>query len=123
MIDLQNTIDNLEQNIRWIEDIECHQFPGWGNVVMAMRDAVGVIETERNAMRQLMSELQETLETMNKHEEEIKRLTDPVKPKYFQNEQLFPYCGNCGKLLPVAEGSLHHMKYCGECGRKVDWSR
>lgn len=46
MIDRQNTIDNLEQNIRWIEEIECHQFPGWGNVTMAMRDAAELLKEQ-----------------------------------------------------------------------------
>ena len=46
MIDRENVIDNLEQNIRWIEEIECHQFPGWGNVTMAMRDAVELLKEQ-----------------------------------------------------------------------------
>ena len=123
MIDIQNTLDTLEQNIRWIEDIECHQFPGWGNVVMAMKEAMGVIEAQHRTAESLLINLEETCETMKQHEEEIKRLTDPVKPKFYRNEFLFPYCGNCGALLPLEKGTLHHMKYCGECGRKVDWSR
>lgn len=44
MIDRENVIENLEQNIRWIEEIECHQFPGWGNVTMAMRDAMELLK-------------------------------------------------------------------------------
>ena len=40
MPDLNLTISNLETQIRWIEDIECHQFPGWLNATMAMRDAI-----------------------------------------------------------------------------------
>ena len=46
MIDRDNVIGNLEQNIRWIEEIECHQFPGWGNVTMAMRDAVELLKEQ-----------------------------------------------------------------------------
>ena len=46
MIDRENVIENLEQNIRWIEEIECHQFPGWGNVTMAMRDAVELLKEQ-----------------------------------------------------------------------------
>ena len=44
MMDIQTVIDNLEQNIRWIEDFPVHQFPGWGNVTMAMRDAVELLK-------------------------------------------------------------------------------
>ena len=46
MIDRKNVIENLEQNIRWIEEIECHQFPGWGNVTMAMRDAAELLKEQ-----------------------------------------------------------------------------
>ena len=46
MIDRDNVIGNLEQNIRWIEEIECHQFPGWGNVTMAMRDALELLKEQ-----------------------------------------------------------------------------
>lgn len=46
MIDRENVIENLEQNIRWIEEIECHQFPGWGNVTMAMRDAAELLKEQ-----------------------------------------------------------------------------
>ena len=44
MPDLNLTISNLETQIRWIEDIECHQFPGWMNATMAMRDAVALLK-------------------------------------------------------------------------------
>lgn len=46
MIDRENVIENLEQNIRWIEEIECHQFPGWLNVTMAMRDAAELLKEQ-----------------------------------------------------------------------------
>lgn len=54
MIDRENTISNLETNIRWIEDITLHQFPGWGNVTMAMRDALELLkelEAEKKCCR------------------------------------------------------------------------
>ena len=47
MIDRKITISNLETNIRWIEDIQCHQFPGWGNVTMSMRDALELLEEQQ----------------------------------------------------------------------------
>lgn len=51
MIDRENVIEKLEQNIRWIEEIECHQFPGWGNVTMAMRDAVELLKEQKQALK------------------------------------------------------------------------
>lgn len=118
-MDVQNTIDNLEQNAQLLEDSQ----PEYGNVATIMRDAIEALEEQQLVIESLTAELQETVATMNEHVEEIKRLTEPVKPQFIRNEQLFPYCGNCGKLLPVEHGTLHCMKYCGECGRKVDWSR
>lgn len=48
MIDRENAIENLEQNIRWIEEIECHKFPGWLNVTMAMRDALELLKEQKS---------------------------------------------------------------------------
>ena len=57
MIDLENTISNLEINIRWIESTECHQFPGWGNVTMAMRDALELLKEQKSELLQQEAEL------------------------------------------------------------------
>lgn len=46
MIDRDITISNLDTNIRWIEDNQSHQFPGWGNVTMAMRDAMELLKEQ-----------------------------------------------------------------------------
>ena len=43
---LEDTISNLELNIRWIEDNPAHQFAGYGNVVMAMRDALELLKKQ-----------------------------------------------------------------------------
>ena len=42
----RDAIENLEINIRWIQDIPEHQFPGWKNVVLAMRDAAEELKTK-----------------------------------------------------------------------------
>lgn len=64
----KNTISNLETQIRWIEDIECHQFPGWGNTVMAMRDAA-----------ELLKNNEEHNDETDKLKAEIERLNDLLK--------------------------------------------
>lgn len=46
MIDREKTIDNLEQQIRWIRDIECHKFAGWLHAVMAMEDAIRLLKEQ-----------------------------------------------------------------------------
>lgn len=61
MIDLENTISNLETNIRWIEDIPSHQFPGWGNVTMSMRDALEVLKEQEDEKKRIMKVIWDTL--------------------------------------------------------------
>lgn len=44
MADIENVRSELEQQIRWIEEIECHKFPGWLNTTNAMRDALELLK-------------------------------------------------------------------------------
>ena len=44
MTDAENAIIDLETQIRWIRDNEHHQFPGWMNTIMAMEQAIRLIE-------------------------------------------------------------------------------
>ena len=39
-------IENLEQQIRWIEDIHAHKFPGWGHTVNTMRQAIVLLKAQ-----------------------------------------------------------------------------
>ena len=97
-IDRENAITNLEQNIRWIEDNEHHQFPGWGNVVVAMRDAVELLK-------------------------EQEAVTEYVMDDYYQ-----PTCKACGfrpyvMYIPTLEWMRERgFKYCPQCGRQVKWN-
>lgn len=92
MIDRQNTIDNLEQNIRWIEEIECHQFPGWGNVTMAMRDAAELLKEQ-----------------------------EPVKPKaWVPKGQTMAKVR--GYYCPVCDTSVvRGDRFCHWCGGELKW--
>lgn len=53
MADVENVISNLELNIRWICDNPAHQFPGYGNVEMAMRDALELLKEQQAEIAQL----------------------------------------------------------------------
>ena len=46
MPDMEKVISDIEQQIRWIEEIECHKFPGWLNVTNAMRDALALLKEQ-----------------------------------------------------------------------------
>lgn len=50
MIDRENVIGNLEMNIRWITDHPAHQFPGWGNAVAAMTDALALLKEQESTI-------------------------------------------------------------------------
>ena len=43
----EECISNIEQQIGWIENIEAHQFPGWGHTVSAMRQAIAMLKTQK----------------------------------------------------------------------------
>jgi hypothetical protein len=43
---MEKVISDIEQQIRWIEEIECHKFPGWLNVTNAMRDALALLKEQ-----------------------------------------------------------------------------
>mgnify|MGYP007013884496 CR=1 FL=1 len=51
MPDMEKVISDIEQQIRWIEEIECHKFPGWLNVTNAMRDALALLKEQEAVVR------------------------------------------------------------------------
>ena len=46
MDDREIAIGDLDASIRWIEDIPCHQFPGWLNVTTSMRKALKLLKEQ-----------------------------------------------------------------------------
>ena len=50
-MDRDDVISNLEQQIRWIEEIECHKFPGWLNVTNAIRDALAMLKKQEEIIQ------------------------------------------------------------------------
>lgn len=103
MIDRENVIENLEQNIRWIEEIECHQFPGWGNVTMAMRDALELLKEQKpikptiSVDTWICSKCGHTLESQE-------LIDDKENPQVLIHEQ-YQYCPNCGRAVKWDEHS------------------
>ena len=102
-IKLEDVISNLELNIRWICDNPAHQFPGYGNVEMAMRDAL-----------ELLKEQHEQIET-------AKENFATIASKYaVQNEAHWIkkscdalYCSNCDAP------SINKQPYCYRCGSRM----
>ena len=95
MVDRDITISNLETNIRWIEDNPQHQFPGWGNVTMAMRDAVELLKEHEAA--------------------EPKQVDLYGKYEWLGFVCVCPYC----KAAWMSATDDTH--FCPNCGRKVKW--
>jgi hypothetical protein len=67
-----DAIENLDQQIRWIEEIKGHQFHGWLNVTNAMRDAIAIL-TEQNNQIHHMGLIIEEYEKECKHTHGQKR--------------------------------------------------
>ena len=84
MIDRKTTISNLETNIRWIEDTPYHQFPGWGNVTMSMRDAVELLKEQ-----------------------------EPVRPTWLQGKAYCSSCG-LGLPRKRAGMGINYCSHCGQ---------
>ena len=53
----ERVICDLEQQIRWIEEIECHQFPGWLNVTNAMREAITMLKEQDETIDKLLFQI------------------------------------------------------------------
>lgn len=87
MIDRENVIDNLEQNIRWIEEIECHQFPGWGNVTIAMRDAVELLKEQEPIQMKVLEDYVSI------------KIGECPKCKSFINNRTYPKSCGCGQKV------------------------
>lgn len=57
MADIKKVISDLEQQIRWIEEIECHKFPGWLNATNTMRDALALLKEQGELIERLEYDL------------------------------------------------------------------
>ena len=44
--DREKVISELDTQIRWIEDIDAHKFPGWCGATMAMRYAMMLLKEQ-----------------------------------------------------------------------------
>ena len=74
-MDREKVITDIEQQIRWIEEIECHKFPGWLNVTNAMRDAIALLKEQED----LGTELTNAVELIHKKNERIEKLLKEQK--------------------------------------------
>ena len=88
MADIENVIYNLELNIRWICDNPAHQFPGYGNVEMAMRDALELLKERKRG--------QWTTHRTQDHDGEWYCDQCGYEPTVFEAT---PYCPNCGAMM------------------------
>ena len=87
MADIEKVISDLEQQIRWIEEIECHKFPGWLNTTNAMRDALELLKEQEPAEPVMKKGRLFTLPTCRKC------------GYFFQTGTKPNYCQECGKAV------------------------
>lgn len=64
----EQCIDNLVQQIGWIEDCDAHKFPGWGHTVNAMRQAIALLKEYDEALK-LMVYQYCTMKPLTVHDE------------------------------------------------------
>ena len=94
MIDRETVIANLEWNILWMEESAC--LAGWGNVIVAMRDA---------------------LELLNGQEA---KTGEWVEQEGFDGDAYYD-CSVCGASWVTIDGTPQEngMRYCPHCGAKM----
>ena len=56
MMDREKVISELDTQIRWIEDIDAHKFPGWCGATMAMRYAMMLLKEQQEQIDHLLEE-------------------------------------------------------------------
>jgi hypothetical protein len=86
-MDREKVISDIEQQIRWIEEIECHKFPGWLNVTNAMRDAIDLLK-EQEAV---------TIKKTKEHGFGVYGGICPKCRNWIQSAHSF--CGFCGQAV------------------------
>ena len=124
-IKLEDAISNLELNIRWIEDIPAHQFAGYGNVVMAMRDALELLKEQQKKIKSLEQTIEDVCcgqeywegTIMDKLDKVIKGFEKCLDPKSncYHNEIGCPYENQCWlsdslPARPLKEEALELLK-------------
>lgn len=93
MADIENVSSDLEQQIRWIEEIECHKFPGWLNTTNAMRDALELLK------------------------EQV-----PLEPYASEGDMKCGNGCEIVGYIRESDGKIERLaNYCPYCGRPVKW--
>ena len=121
MMDMEKVISELDTQIRWIEDIDAHKFPGWCGATMAMRYAMMLLKEQQEQIDHLLEESASNAE-MAEGLKELLKEQEAIEPKteITYNGFHYDYCGDCGRLLPVAQ-DFEKARFCPYCGRKVKW--
>ena len=141
----EECIEDLNQQIDWIEGIKAHQFPGWGHAVNAMRQAIALLKAQEpvSIEERLVLDKLHTIQdyarvneihwmadgaafaenVMNMLRGEInqfRKAQEPVKPIMHyvpdgKRSSAAWQCGNC--LIDIGYGA----NYCYNCGQAVKW--
>ena len=69
-MDREKVISDLQEQIDWIRDNEFHKFPGWGHTVLAMKDALAMIDTQYKLILELQNLISAGTKMMNGSEVE-----------------------------------------------------
>lgn len=134
----EQCIDNLVQQIGWIEDCDAHKFPGWGHTVNAMRQAIALLKAQEPiSVKHIHTEYPEHIWRKDENGE-----IDEWAMEYEYHQG--PVCERCGDSFCIhcePDGYETHrkcvidryecptcgymlwknQKYCNNCGQAVKW--
>ena len=68
MADINKTIEDLDEQIAWIQDNDFHKFPGWGHAVLTMKDALELLK-EQNGLMLALEQANATINYLNEEKE------------------------------------------------------
>ena len=96
-MDREKVISELDTQIRWIEDIDAHKFPGWCGATMAMRYAMMLLKEQEAKTGKWIEQEDYNLDT------------------YYD-------CSMCGNSWSTVEGTPweNGMNYCPHCGARME---
>ena len=109
-MDREKVITDIEQQIRWIEEIECHKFPGWLNVTNAMRDALALLKEQPQQIWEFQDQVEYLTDKLKEQE-----AVEPEVEVLNEIDKLYR-CPRCHKHF-----FYEKQKYCDQCGQAVKW--
>ena len=116
----EDVISELDTQIRWIEEIDGHKFPGWCGATMAMRYAMMLLKDDDNDIHH-MSQIIDEYEKGKKNEAVKPDILDFSKYTNGRKQRRKAWCGACGLRIRIGSNKQDRSNFCERCGKAVKW--